>query len=365
MKYLLAALCFMVACIPDYLGMYGVRIHQIGSITASIFLIIVSIAIIKHQVMDIHIVIKKGLLYSFLVSFITFLYVAIVLIIERLFLHNYSSPQTLPSFLVACLIAIIFTPLRNNLQLFVDKLIFKNSTLKMAEENELLRQEVIQTERLKAVATLASGMAHEIKNPLTALQTFSEYLPKKIKDEAFLQKFAPIISSEVNRINTLVHELLDFAKPTPVHLKPAHVQTLLDHTLEFLSNNFIKNNIKITKNYNLGEHALVNLDTNQFKQAILNLLLNAIDAMPHSGEITITTSASSRHITIKIQDSGIGIATEDLPHVFDPFFSKKDHGTGLGLAITYEIIKNHKGRISVESMEGIGTAFIIEMPYAI
>ena len=365
LKYLFAAIVILSVGIWDFIGNYEFTIYPIGPATSTMFLIIVTIAIIKHQLMDITVVIKRGIVYSFLISTISLIYLLVVISIEQLF-HTYIGHRNFTeSILTASLIAIIFIPLKNKLQDLVDKTLFNNTTPEIVQENKLLRQEIIQTERLKSIAILASGIAHEIKNPLTPLKTFSEYLPKKLDDQEFLLKFSPIIKHSIDRINSLVHELLDFAKPTPVNLRETDLHPLLEQILILLSNDFLKRKIGIIKDYRLNNNQTLLLDTNQFKQALLNLILNAMDAMPEGGNISISTNLSSNreYVVIKIQDSGIGISSQDIPHIFDPFFTKKDHGTGLGLSITHEIIKNHNGRIFVESKPNCGSTFIIELPY--
>ena len=339
---------------------YKIPIYPIGDCLISFYMIFITYAILKYQSFDIKLIFQKSLIYTFLITFITILYLSLTLIIENFFSDTFGFKSFFLSLIVAVAIGLFYIPMKN----FLERLIFKNSFIKIYEENQLLHREINQTEHLKSVAIFASGMAHEIKNPLTALKTFGEYLPKKINDKAFLLKFAPIITREVNRIDALVHELLDFAKPTPVQLKSVNIHPLLDNTLEFLSNDFFKHKITINKNYCLDKKLIVNLDQNQFRQALLNILLNAIDAMPQGGILTLVTTMSpnSNYMNVKIQDNGVGIAPDDLSHIFDPFFTKKDHGTGLGLSITYEIIKNHRGKIFVESSLGKGTTFTIELP---
>lgn len=341
---------------------YNIPIHPIGNIFVSFYMVFITYAILKYQSFDIKLIFKRSLIYTFLITLITILYLVLTLTIEHTFRHAFGYASFFLSLIVAVAIGLLYIPTKN----LLEHLIFKRSFTKMYEENQLLHQEVHQTERLKSIAILASGLAHEIKNPLTALKTFSEYLPFKIKDQQFLEKFSPIISNEVNRIDALVHELLNFAKPAPVQLKATNVHSLLDNVLDFLNTKFTKHNISVKSDYLNQPDLLLNLDANQFKQAILNILLNATDAMPSGGELLIATNftKSHDHITIKIQDSGAGIAPEDLPNIFDPFFSKKDKGTGLGLSITHEIIKKHNGKIFVESTFGVGTIFIIELPYA-
>jgi len=348
----------------NFLPSYRIPVIPFGNAFVMMYVLAVAYAIFKYQFMDIKITLKRSLVYTILITLITLFFCLLVYFAEHVIKEIVGYRSFFISIAAIAMIVLTFTPLKNLIQGILEKYLFRGSFVEITEENEMLRRQVTQTERLRSVAILASGMAHEIKNPLTALKTFSEYLPQKMDDKEFLKKFSPIISNEINRIDALVHELLDFARPAPVCLKPVNVHALLDNTLEFLSNDLIKHKIRVTKNYRLDPLLSVELDQNQFKQAFLNILLNSMEAMPGGGELSITTafSAAPEYIAIKIQDTGTGINPEDLAHIFDPFFSKKDQGTGLGLSITHEIVRNHRGRIFVEGQSGKGTAFIIELP---
>ncbi len=363
-KYILTAFLILLMGGLDYIADYGIDYMPKGHYFGTIFIMLIAFCIIKHKLMDIKIVFRKGLVYSFLITSITLIYLISVIIFERKFHEIFGYKDIVMSILTATIIALIFIPLKNRIQYILDKTFFKGSNIEIAEQNEQLRREIVQSERLKSIAILASGMAHEIKNPLTVLKTFSEFLPRKMDDKEFLKKFQPMIAHEIDRIDALVHELLDFAKPAPLQIKPTPIHPLLDQTLEILSNDFLKHKINIHKDYGLETQAILNLDPNQFKQALLNILLNAVEAMPTGGIITVTTRPSSnlQYALIKVQDTGCGIKNEDITHIFDPFFTKKDHGTGLGLSITYEIVRGHQGKIFVESEECRGTAFVIELP---
>jgi signal transduction histidine kinase len=318
----------------------------------------------KYQIMDLKITLSRGFAYTILIFIITLSYFATTYITDFYLQRLTGYKSFLFSFLIATFTALAFVPLRNYLQNLIDKFIFKKSIQEVEDENVYLKQEITQSDRLKSIAILASGMAHEIKNPLTVLKTFAEYLPNKMDDKEFLKKFTPMVAAEVNRIDNLVHELLDFARPAAPVLKPVNIHELITNTTELLSNDYLKHNIKINLDLGLDNNTALLLDYNQIKQALLNILLNAIDAMPHGGKFNISTypSFETDKINIKIQDTGIGINEKDLPHIFDPFFTKKDGGTGLGLAITYEIIKNNGGKIYVESNKDKGTIFILEFP---
>lgn len=362
-KYIFLSFLILAIGMNDFLPNYNIPAYPIGPFTSTIFLIMVSIAIVKHKLLDINIVIKKGLVYSFLISALTIIYLISILIFQRLCAIYIGYSDFISSLFTAVIVAIIFIPLRNKIQYLIDRILFKGSQVEIFQQNELLKQEVAQTERLKSIAILASGFAHEIKNPLTPLKTFSEFLPDKIDDREFLRKFSPIITQEISRIDKLVNELLEFAKPTPAILKNNNIHNIIDATLDLLSNNLIRKKIRVHKEY-AATTFILPLDQNQIKQVLLNILINAIDSMPDGGTITIFTQniQNINSLQLRIQDTGTGIDNKDIPHIFDPFFTKKDHGTGLGLSVTYEIIKNHHGKIFVKSKKNVGTTFTIEMP---
>jgi len=248
--------------------------------------------------------------------------------------------------------------------------------MQITQENELLRQEITQSERMKSIAILASGMAHEIKNPLTTLKTFTEYVPQKKDDPEFMEQYQKIMPKEIDRIENLVHELLYFAKPSLPQMQTINPNEIISNVLLMLKQNLESLNIHVVATQ-LNSTSSIQADPNQIKQALLNLILNAIDAMPNGGTLTITTSltfpnvknpaqgevpiGNPQHYNIEISDTGCGIAPKDLPHIFEPFFSKKSKGTGLGLAITQGIIEKHGGSINVESKINQGTTIRIKI----
>ena len=359
-KYLLISIATLSIGALDFLNNYNVTIYPIGPIAASGYLLISTLAIIKHQLMDIKVIIRKSLIYSLLIIIIAIFYFLSIYFTEHALEKTLGYRSVFISLFFAIVIATLFMPIKN----FIEKFLFEKDLGLIAEENELLRKEIIQVEKLKCISIFASGMAHEIKNPLTVIKTFSEYLPKKIHDREFLNKFCQIINQEVTRIDNLVHDLLEFSKPSPPVLRKLDIHALLNTTLELLNNEFIKHHIKVQKNFIAPHDLHLSLDSNQIKQSFLNIFLNAVEAMPNGGQLDIKTAIMevSNKLIIKIQDSGLGIPAKDLPYIFDPFFTNKDHGTGLGLSITHEIIKNHQGKIYVESTEGKGATFILELP---
>ncbi len=276
----------------DFITAFNHNIYPYGNILVAIFPVITAFAIIKHKIFNIDVVIKKSLAYSALILLLALLYFTIVLACEKLIQGFWGYRSISISVITAFIIGVLVFPLHNRIQQLVDRIIFKKTTEEISKENELLRAEVLKSEKLKSVAVLASGMAHEIKNPLTALKTFSEYLPQKLDDKEFLQKFSRIVGGEVNRIDQLVNELLEFAKPAPINLKLVNPNKLIIDTLDFLNSTFLQR--KITVNTDLSPDCTepIMLDPNKMRQALLNIFLNAIDAMTPGGTLTVRVIAS-------------------------------------------------------------------------
>ncbi len=224
---------------------------------------------------------------------------------------------------------------------------------------------LMQQERMVAAGKLAMGLAHEIKNPLAAIKTFTEFLPERYDDPNFRQEFSEVVGEEVDRINRIVQSLSDFAKPILLKIETIDVQKVLKDTTTLLSNDCLKRNVKLEQSFE-PQPILLPGDPNQLKQAFLNLCLNALDAMEtDGGTLSVSCQYRTGEAIICISDTGTGIAKEHLPQLFDPFFSTKQSGMGLGLAVVKQIVDHHLGSIRVESELGVGTTFEIRLPLAV
>lgn len=224
---------------------------------------------------------------------------------------------------------------------------------------------LMQQERMVAAGKLAMGLAHEIKNPLAGIKTFTEFLPERFDNPEFRQEFTDVVTKEVDRINRIVSSLADFAKPILLKIETIDIQKVLKETAMLLSNDCLKRNVKLSQSFE-PQPILLPGDASQLKQACLNLCLNALDAMePQGGALSVSCQYHSGEATIRIADTGTGIAKEHLPHLFDPFFSTKQSGMGLGLAVVKQIVEQHIGSIRVESNVGVGTTFEIHLPLAV
>lgn len=237
-----------------------------------------------------------------------------------------------------------------------------------------LEASIRQAERLAALGTLAAGMAHEIRNPLSSIKTFVQLLPQKIEKPGFLEKFQRTVPRELNRINTLVEDLLDLARVPKYVFQSTNLKTLLEQALDATDAQLLTGHIQcrcvIPDNM-----PPVRADANQLARAFHNLIRNAVQAMPQGGELHIRASfhrgdpaqaepgtAGVDQITAVFQDTGPGISAVELENIFNPFFTTKDKGTGLGLAITHKVITEHGGQIEVESALGHGSRFIVHLP---
>ncbi len=237
------------------------------------------------------------------------------------------------------------------------------------KEMEKLERQLLQSDKLATVGLLAAGIAHEINNPLGNISLYSQMLQKKATDENTRSKLT-IINDEANRAALIVKELLDFSRPSEPDKSPIDINKEIRKVLSILSlqlkdlsiRNPQLNDIRIITD--LGHLPLIQADSGQIKQVMMNILTNSVQSITKNGEIMVRTVAKEGFVEISISDNGCGIPKENLSKIFDPFFTTKEHGrgTGLGLSISYGIIKRHNGSIEVESEAEKGTTFTIKLP---
>jgi len=228
------------------------------------------------------------------------------------------------------------------------------------KELETVNTEKSRMERLSALGEMATTVAHETKNPLNSIRLATSYLKKNFQGE-ILSEFLSIIEEEVMRLNEITSDFLGFSKPAPLKMKMTDINTIVRSTVELVRQEATDRNIEVI--ILTDEHIPpVSCDFSRMKQAILNLLLNAIDASAAGDSIIITTEAAGARIKLSVQDTGRGIAPEEIENIFKPFYTTKTRGSGLGLAIVDRIVKEHKGEITVESNLGKGTTFTLTLP---
>jgi two-component system sensor histidine kinase HydH len=230
-------------------------------------------------------------------------------------------------------------------------------------EIRALRREIARNQRLASVGRLAAGVAHEIRNPLSSIKGLATYFKERYQDKLDDQQIANIMIQEVDRLNRVVGQLLDFARPIKISKKSISMQALIEDSLKLVERQASEKNIRIETRFP-SQMGPVSVDPDRINQVLLNLYLNAIDSMDEGGrlKIMIPNSQPTHKTEIKIIDDGNGISQEDLAHIFDPYFTTKTTGTGLGLAIVHNIVGAHGGKVTVESHPGRGTTFTISLP---
>jgi signal transduction histidine kinase len=237
---------------------------------------------------------------------------------------------------------------------------------KLYEDLSKTKVQMQRADRLASLGTLTAGLAHEIRNPLVAIKTFTQLLPDRFDDEEFRSHFLNVTAGEVDRISSLVSELLDFARPSQPKLNKEDLNQVLEKMLLLVDTESHKKNLQITRDFHEFLPPVV-LDKEQIKQVFLNILLNAVYATPENGTITVGTrhikrNGSQNYVQVIIRDTGKGIPEENLDKIFTPFYTTKHEGSGLGLAISHQIVQEHRGSIEVESEENQGTTFYVNLP---
>jgi two-component system sensor histidine kinase HydH len=225
-----------------------------------------------------------------------------------------------------------------------------------------LKREVLRSQRLASVGRLAAGVAHELRNPLSSIKGFATYFKDRYRDIPQDQETATIMIQEVERLNRVIGQLLEFARPVTIDPKPTSLSSLIRHTLRLVEQDAQQKSIQVHQHVSsdVGDLAI---DPDRFKQVLLNLYLNALESMETGGILSVTAERmrDTDSVQVTVSDTGKGIDPDHLAHVFDPYFTTKASGTGLGLAIAHKVVESHGGQISVRSERGQGTTVVISL----
>lgn len=231
-----------------------------------------------------------------------------------------------------------------------------------AREQLKLKEQLNRAARLSALGELTAGISHEIRNPLGIIRSSAELLKKKIAHSDPANNIAHIIVEEANRLNTIITDFLNYAKPKPPNLVPVRVEEVLNKNIKFLTTQMEEKHIHVRKSHN-GDLPEILADSAMLYQAFLNILINAMQAMGDGGIIDVDIRADdNRAVTICFRDEGHGIEDSVMENIWDPFFTTKDTGTGLGLGIVKNIIESHGGGLHIETRENKGTNVIVTLP---
>jgi signal transduction histidine kinase len=232
------------------------------------------------------------------------------------------------------------------------------------------QEQLIQAEKLTSLGQLAASIAHEVNNPLSGVLIYTQLLEKKIKGDGVPKEVAleylSKMEAELSRSTKLIANLLDFARQSPPSFRQVNINEVVDRSLDLAAHTAKMQQVEVTKELTplLPE---ITADFDQLQQVCTNLILNAIQAMPEGGKLTLRTSLDNDYVKIEVSDTGYGISPENMRKLFTPFFTTKHavKGVGLGLAVSYGIIQRHHGRIEVHSKEKAGTTFTVYLPQKI
>jgi PAS domain S-box-containing protein len=256
------------------------------------------------------------------------------------------------------LLSISILPLVRDHQVSGSLIYVEDITEKRGKEARLRR-----AENLASLTTLAAGVAHEIKNPLGSLSIHIQLIQKAVAGNQLstLDKYIAVVNEEIDRLNRIVVDFLFAVRPMDLEPREGNINALIAELVEFVR--YELDEVRINCVMELSENMPpIDFDERFMKQALLNLIKNAIAAMDDGGTLTITTGFTDTEIQISVKDTGIGISEENLPKIFEPYFTTKPTGTGLGLTLVFKIIREHRGDLNVKSREGEGTDFIITLP---
>ena len=256
------------------------------------------------------------------------------------------------------LLSISVLPLVRDHQVSGSLIYVEDITEKRGKEARLRR-----AENLASLTTLAAGVAHEIKNPLGSLSIHIQLIQKAVAGNqlSVLDKYIAVVNEEIDRLNRIVVDFLFAVRPMDLEPREGNINTLIAELVEFVR--YELDEARIGCVMELSENMpLIDFDERFMKQALLNLIKNAIAAMGNGGTLTITTGFNDTEIQISVKDTGVGISEENLPKIFEPYFTTKPTGTGLGLTLVFKIIREHQGDLNVKSREGEGADFIITLP---
>jgi len=230
-------------------------------------------------------------------------------------------------------------------------------------EIKRLQDELIQSAKMAAIGELASGIAHEIRNPLAIMATSAQYLQGKLAPHDSKREFTEVIDKNIKAIDTIVKRMLDLARPPSLELLSININRLIDETYRLIRGKSSEQRVKIIREYSWGLPRIT-VDEKRLGEVFLNLMMNALQAMPEGGSLRISTDFHQKEnlISIQFRDNGEGIPPDYQKQIFNPFFTSRKKGVGLGLSLSQRTINDHHGTIEVHSQVGKGTTFTIKLP---
>lgn len=227
-------------------------------------------------------------------------------------------------------------------------------------ENDGVDDYVTQIDKMATLGQLAASVAHEIRNPLAGISTTAQVLKGKL--DVSLREFIDVILNEINRLDNIVRELLDFARPKKTYMTDSNLVEVLQKVFVLIEAKIVKARVKVNHNYTKEDVFMVSADCEQMMQAFMNIILNAVAATDAGGSLTVDFSEDDENVKVEFADTGGGIPSHLADNLFKPFFTTKSKGVGLGLTVTKNIVEKHQGKIWFKSEPNVGTTFYITLP---
>jgi signal transduction histidine kinase len=235
---------------------------------------------------------------------------------------------------------------------------------KRADEQIRLEEQLSRAERLASMGEMAAAVSHEIRNPLGIIRSSAQLLKKKMPEEKVSGQLLDVVIEECSRLNDIITDFLNFARPQKPRILPCRIQDVLAKNLSFLEARLEQDGFRVKTIYEEGIPEIQG-DPNLLYQAFLNILLNAMQAMPGGGGINIEVRADTQKVAVAVSDEGPGVDESIMRKIWNPFFTTKEKGTGLGLCVVRNIIEAHKGKVWMENAQGRGACVHIELPAGI
>ncbi len=232
---------------------------------------------------------------------------------------------------------------------------------KIVTKEKVLEEQLIQSAKLASLGELASTVAHEVRNPLAGIKTGVQFIEKRVKEQDEANEVYRMILTEIDRLEEVVDKFLSFARPSKSVLREMKITDVIEKAISIADEQIKKQKVSLKREYDENLPASP-VDEKQMEQVFLNLIINALQAMPDGGTLILKTYRSDNGIHVEIGDTGTGIPRDKLKNIYEPFFTTRAQGTGLGLSITKRILEEHNATIRVESEEGRGTTFALELP---
>src|SRR3989338_3197903 len=361
----------------------GVNIYPWGNFLVPVFSIMVAYAIFEYQLFDVSFVLRKGIVYTLLIGIVAVMYSATILLVQPVIERLIGHETSLSGLLAAILLGVVYAPMRLKIEYFVDQTIFRGYSGEIARQNALMEGELVRAERFKMVSALTRDLATEICDPLTAIKTHSLLIGRWRDNKEFVIKALTAINRQTGRVNGLLEQLVKFSSPEELQFKETSIYNVIEDVLNIQKESFVEKKVEVVKDYQTDKEMKLNIDAGQMRQALYNLVDNAVEAMGKKGGGTLTVTTrekegmvvnkdsrrgGGKYFEIILKDTGVGIAPEEMESIFDPFYRKgetkkeaPEEEKVLGLSITHRIIKQHGGYILVESEVGKGSIFTVDL----